>query len=120
MPKKHPPLELVVKVPSDMIPNALAYAKAELKISKLSALTWLAKEALEDVKSRWPVDTGRSRKYMYVQTMGNTIVFKNKMRYAYWVERKHFPIQPFLRTKWPTLMKRLKSHLKREVKRLGG
>ena len=119
MAAKNPPLEIVVKIPSDIIPKAMKYAKAEMKINKRTALVWLAKEALRDVQSRWPVDTGRSRAGMYTYTAGDTIVFKNKMRYAYWVERKHFPIMPFLRKKWPTLLKRLKFFLKEEVKRLG-
>ena len=112
MAKQPPPLDLKVRVPVREVEELLRKAENDwVPATKLIAMKFLKEEALRDVQSKWPVLTGRSRAGMYTVIEGWNIVFRNKWNYAYWVEKKHFNILPFLRRKWPTLLTRLKFHL---------
>ena len=108
-------LDLAVKVPRGEVDKVMKYAKKYNRDNLQLVMRVIADDMLEQAKRSWPIDTGRSAKGLRVQveTKGYTVVFRNRMDYAYWVEKRWFPLYPFFRTKWPGIMKRAKGYLRR-------
>ena len=58
-----------------------------------SVLEEMAQSTLSEAKRFWPVDTGRSRLGLFNQKIGQAIHWGNKYAYAFWVERRWFPLR---------------------------
>ena len=71
----------------------------------------VAEELEREVKREWPVDSGRSRRGLWTEVRGRDILFFNKWNYAYWVEKRWFPLRPFVAGRLRRIISRVERRL---------
>lgn len=88
---------MAVTVDFKLVGDGAKHLDDDIKKLSKEGLEMVAVEAEREAKRYWPVDSGRSRRGLSTIVRGRRIHFTNRYNYAYWVERKRFPLLPFFR-----------------------
>ena len=81
------------------------------------AMEVLADLTLEEAGRYWPVDTGRSRSGLSNRVAFYRINWENLYDYAYWVEKRWFPLARFFRGRLTSLVQRARLILRQRQRR---